>query len=399
MTVNTSRRSSRVCTIVLAACILLYAGVVLPFQKASDFSSYFDLHDEGSEIWSVYFQGPNNASLQHVKVNASKSIPEPSFNVSFANPIEQEENQSDKPSPQNDTNQTNKTLVPKPTQPTSLANATISHNNSMILTFVTIEFVRFIDFWYSRLTDLGYTEHVVAAWDEETYQHCQAKGWRTLRCISSGQKGPKSKGQEFRRTLFAARWHCVHQQLQEGNNILLTDVDNTFQRYVPLSSFEEYNVIHAFGGGYPPRHLKRHGFTVCGGMTWLQSAPPTLKYVGMILDECTTRCDDQGKINNMFSTLNITWTIKPLEQQLPSNHNWPEPAGSRHGISAVTGHSVMIWDTGFAFRGPLSASPCPTNPWVAMPVNEKNKKVHDQWQSKCPPPIQNTTSVNSSSAR
>mmetsp|Transcript_21839 Transcript_21839/g.28245 ORF Transcript_21839/g.28245 Transcript_21839/m.28245 type:complete len:387 (-) Transcript_21839:41-1201(-) len=277
----------------------------------------------------------------------------------------------------------------------SISSISSPRSKTMILTFVTIGFVKHVDFWYQRLSDLGYTEHVVAAWDNETLEHCKTLNLRVVPCVSSGFKGkvPKGKNQLFRRYLFAARWKCVLQQLQAGYNILLTDVDNSFQRYVPLSNFENFNVIHAYGGGYPIRHLKAHGFTVCGGMTWLQAKPPTLKYVQLIVDQCGDRCDDQGRINNLFVDLKVNWTIQPLQQQLPPNHNWPEPAGSRLGIAKLTGHSVMIWDTRFAFRGPLETSPCPDNPWVAMPFNNRAEKTHYQWEDKCPSP-RNQTLMN-----
>uniref|UniRef100_A0A7S2YMC4 Nucleotide-diphospho-sugar transferase domain-containing protein n=1 Tax=Entomoneis paludosa TaxID=265537 RepID=A0A7S2YMC4_9STRA len=287
----------------------------------------------------------------------------------------------------NDTAQTN--VAP----PISLLNSRLSeptpHNKSVILTFVTKGFVSHIPFWYESLSALGYTEHAVAAWDEETMEYCKKHEYRTIPCITHGYKGdiPNNKSQLFRRYLFAARWKCVHEQLHNGHNVLLTDVDNTFQRFVPLSNFESFNVIHAYGGGYPIRHLKSHGFTVCGGMTWLQAHPATIRYVDLIIDRCRDRCDDQGVVNSLFDSLGVEWrAIEALEQApLPESHNWPEPAGSRHGIANLTGHSVKVWDTGFAFRGPLAVSPCPDDPWVAMPANEKTgEKTHYRWEEHCP---------------
>eukprot|EP00523_Entomoneis_sp_CCMP467_P002315 CAMPEP_0168751282 /NCGR_PEP_ID=MMETSP0724-20121128/17741_1 /TAXON_ID=265536 /ORGANISM="Amphiprora sp., Strain CCMP467" /LENGTH=109 /DNA_ID=CAMNT_0008799397 /DNA_START=1 /DNA_END=330 /DNA_ORIENTATION=+ len=58
--------------------------------------------------------------------------------------------------------------------------------NAVILTFVSKEFVHHIDFWYSTLTTLGYTQHHVAAWDEETLDYCQQRGYRSILCITTG---------------------------------------------------------------------------------------------------------------------------------------------------------------------------------------------------------------------
>jgi hypothetical protein len=60
--------------------------------------------------------------------------------------------------------------------------------------------------------------------------------------------------QNYCHHLFASHWHYIARQLQyETTHILLTDVDNIFNRYQDMAEWEKspYDVYHAFEGMVP----------------------------------------------------------------------------------------------------------------------------------------------------
>jgi hypothetical protein len=81
----------------------------------------------------------------------------------------------------------------------------------------------------------------------------------------------------YRRRLFGSRWNYILRQLQQNHNVLFTDVDNVFVRYLDMSEFEnsQYDSYHAYAGtvdGFPRNICKKIGFTICSGMSWLRGS-------------------------------------------------------------------------------------------------------------------------------
>uniref|UniRef100_A0A7S2Y3Q1 Nucleotide-diphospho-sugar transferase domain-containing protein n=1 Tax=Entomoneis paludosa TaxID=265537 RepID=A0A7S2Y3Q1_9STRA len=281
--------------------------------------------------------------------------------------------------------------------------------------------------WFQEMTQnpLSYPTRnvVVAAMNPSTLHQLRAQNITAQPCGfqeedgSADSTGPRVKSMTRRRRLFAARWHCVLEELKKGVNIVLTDVDNHFTRHVPIvQSFSHWNVMHAYSNGYPLNVQAAIGFTICGGMSWLQAHPATIQYVQMIVNRCGSGCDDQVVMNSMMadpSILQIEWTVDPVAlvehdpNRILSHHgpsfvnstntsnkntasttsNWKEPYAAQYGQSKVTGHSVYIWNREFAYRGPLEATPCPrpSENWVAMPSNQKGQKMARLWPVHCPP--------------
>ena len=101
--------------------------------------------------------------------------------------------------------------------------------------------------------------------------------------------------------------YCLN-NIKAGHHILLTDVDNIFTRHVSLShefllngssasgDGDGYDAMFAFGGNFPVDLLKKYGFTICGGMTFLKASNGTIALMERLLQVCdsgTKRCDDQ----------------------------------------------------------------------------------------------------------
>ena len=58
--------------------------------------------------------------------------------------------------------------------------------------------------------------------------------------------------------MFAMRWVLMLDELRNGRHVLLTDADNLFSRFMPMSEMElseKYDVFHAFNGDNFPRNV------------------------------------------------------------------------------------------------------------------------------------------------
>jgi hypothetical protein len=143
-------------------------------------------------------------------------------------------------------------------------------SNTKILGFADSNYKEVAWRWYRRLEDLGYTTHAVVTNDEEAAVFFEKQGMRYDRLLDHritknlsdfyscayGETHLKrvKRAQNYRRHLFASRWHYIARQLQyEKAHILLTDVDNIFNRYQDMAEWEKssYDVYHAFEGMVP----------------------------------------------------------------------------------------------------------------------------------------------------
>eukprot|EP00592_Proboscia_alata_P000465 CAMPEP_0194369594 /NCGR_PEP_ID=MMETSP0174-20130528/17914_1 /TAXON_ID=216777 /ORGANISM="Proboscia alata, Strain PI-D3" /LENGTH=481 /DNA_ID=CAMNT_0039146637 /DNA_START=45 /DNA_END=1490 /DNA_ORIENTATION=- len=306
--------------------------------------------------------------------------------------------------------------------------ATERRNQTKILGFSDFGYKEIAVRWYTELSQLGYTEHVIVALDDETVEYLKAKnnalgGIRYDRlhqnssslvaiCESDRRYQAMSVGrqdQRIRRRMFGSRWHYVLAQLEAGFHVLLTDVDNVFNFHKPLSEMEEstYDVYHAYAGTIDtfPRNLyKIMGFTVCGGMSWLRSTPGVIDYVraitakcGCLQLDCNCYCDDQVVLNNYVyqhyvwdrKTVTVPWLLKEMQ--------WEGYTGYSN---ATNGHRVKIWDRDVAYRAEFDEELCPDSVrnWIAMPIGLDKPEIWDIWQNTCGKTNTTTHNLNLSSS-
>mmetsp|Transcript_20788 Transcript_20788/g.45244 ORF Transcript_20788/g.45244 Transcript_20788/m.45244 type:complete len:386 (-) Transcript_20788:494-1651(-) len=303
-------------------------------------------------------------------------------------------------------------------------------DTTRIIGFSDVKYKEIALKWYQRLEKLGYVEHLVAAQDRESAEYFQEKGIRyelvyqhtggadsnniTLEdCARSFYANSRQKLQPYRRFLFGSRWVYVWKQLKQGHHVLLTDVDNYFVRYIPVSQLEssEYDAYHAYAGmidSFPINIYRKQGFTICGGMSWLRSTPGVIQFVTAVLDQCGCnsdnncgcRCDDQVLINGMIlegKPYAVTWDKQKQNQTPPPTVGAGASTGSNsaesssiswEGMSGIcnrTGHKVKIWDRHTAYRGAIHSDPCPdaSRNWIAMPTGVDRGNVPEVWEEAC----------------
>ncbi len=165
--------------------------------------------------------------------------------------------------------------------------------------------------------------------------------------------------------------------LRNGTHVLVTDVDNIFNRHVPLRGFleEGFDVYHAYEMKFPTHIYRETGFVVCGGHSFFRSSPETIRYMQIVLNDCESqisrdKCNDQITLNTvLFRSLGVRWdgvgdpnhagalrlnttgdgaTSPEQERNKEENNNLL--VESVTGRSNVTNHTIKIWDRDFAWR-------------------------------------------------
>ena len=197
----------------------------------------------------------------------------------------------------------------------------------------------------------------------------------------------------FFRQIMAARVKLARDMVKNGTNIMLTDVDNVFSRYVnPVGFVEEgYDVYHAYELGYPTHLYHKHGFVICGGHHFFRSSEATMHFLDMAVNKCGKGCDDQVMFNELLWDLDIKWDggdppshagAKRIISHEADGMNNGKLVESATGRSRLTNHTIKIWDRDFAWR--LSGGIpelCPSkNNWIGMP--SVNNLAHDKIRSK-----------------
>jgi hypothetical protein len=296
------------------------------------------------------------------------------------------------------------------------AGDTTQLNRTKIVGFINEAYIGVGIRWYDRLTTLGYTEHVIVTTDNSTSAVLESE-YPRYRMEKSyrpplSQKYPNIPPEQQRRKeiemIFGQRWLYTLQQLKMGHHILITDVDNIFSKYHPMSSMElsEYDVFHALETKYPVKVYNATGFVVCGGMGWFRSTPSTIDFVQLLTDRCNGTCDDQVKLNSLLAfEMEMEWNLTDWHKSIRTHRNRsPILNGLLErgftGVSKITGHKVLVWDRDFAYRGENNPEVCPVDNWVSMPlvtIRSRSKswryklRSFDRWDAACPNGYSNMT--------
>ena len=185
-----------------------------------------------------------------------------------------------------------------------------------IFAFADSHYVALAKVWYERLSSLGYTEHYIVCVDHKSYKKLSKENYRLIqRYISNPDYAHPVVG--FGRQLYSLRMQFTLEMLQNGTHVLVTDVDNIFNRYVPLSQIveERFDIIHAYEMKYPTNLFQENGFVVCAGHHFIRSSPATISYLrDEVLGDCfkANNCDDQVQYNVALQKLQIHWNTNPF---------------------------------------------------------------------------------------
>lgn len=271
-----------------------------------------------------------------------------------------------------------------------------------IIAFTDSHYVALAKVWYKRLSSLGYTEHYIVCVDEKAYKKLSTEdsNYRIIqRYIIDPDYARPIVG--FSRQLYSLRLQFTLEMLQNGTHVLITDLDNIFNTYVPLVRFleEQHDIIHAYEMKYPTNLYQQNGFVVCAGHQFLRASPATIVYMrDEVLGDCfkVNNCDDQVRYNTALSNLHMQWDPEPTgDDRLKISSTIPDNDGLL--VEGLTGSallandttlSIKIWNRDFAWRLrsddiPEKCPPKDTN-WVAMPtVSDEHiidKRMNKVWK-------------------
>jgi len=289
-----------------------------------------------------------------------------------------------------------------------------NNNRTYIVTVSNNEYKEIALSWYKQMTMLGYKNLVVATFDEESHSFLSENNVTVDKILPDDYWPPPihpTRTRVNRRQIFGTRWMYVLSLLKKGHNVLLSDSDNLFVRYLPMEDLEssKFDIFHAYSGNYPPRFMSM-GFTVCGGMSWFRASLPSIRYVETFLHYCggwnhtytPVYCDDQLILNKLIFDKTINFTFDGDVDPTSLTDVFWKP--SLEGTSEPTGLKFKIWDVNTAYRGPVNGTVngtdgvCPKNNWVTMPYSRivepngtKNLPAavdreirKQQWRKYCP---------------
>ncbi len=274
-----------------------------------------------------------------------------------------------------------------------------TNNDIKIIAFADKHYVALAKVWYERLSSLGYTEHYIVCVDDKSYKKLAKENYRLIqRYITNPDYAHPVVG--FGRQLYSLRLQFTLEMLQNGTHVLVTDVDNIFNRYVPLAGFleEGFDIMHAYEMKYPTNIFLKKGFVVCAGHQFIRSTPASISYLrDEVLGDCfkANNCDDQVRYNIALHKLRIKWNNNPLgKDRIKISSNLEENEGllveelnGRATLGDNIKLKIKIWDRDFCWR--LSndlPEKCPSieNNWVAMPtkIDEhiSDKRLNKVWK-------------------
>lgn len=252
----------------------------------------------------------------------------------------------------------------------------VANNTVKIVAFTDLDYIPIAKWWYKRMTSLGYNTHVIVVIDHEAQSHFQdinQHNYSNYYRFETKIVDPGKRRKNKVRSLWYNRILYCLTELKRGQSLLLTDVDNIFSKYEPLSQYLEstYDAIYALEGKFPPYVFNKQGFVVCGGLIFLRASNATIQIMEILLDRCdggTKRCDDQVEWNKLLAEV-VTWNIDKS-----SMRNKTQDGLLQYGFegvsSTVKGFKAKVWDRDFAWRGPFDTEYCPSEQnWVSMPGN------------------------------
>ena len=185
-----------------------------------------------------------------------------------------------------------------------------------IVAFASHNYLGITRKWYDRLTELGYTQHVVAAMDERLFDALAALGYRVEDHVVSptehAEPGEPVRGWgRHLWKLWRYRLSYVLRQTQLGRNVFLVDVDTMWNRHVPLDVLfdgteedRRADVFFSQGTVYPPDVFDEWGFVGCMGTVAFRATPAAAQtLLRQAIRTCATgtNCDDQVAMNRALS--------------------------------------------------------------------------------------------------
>ena len=191
-----------------------------------------------------------------------------------------------------------------------------------IVAFASRNYLAITERWYDRLTELGYTEHVVAAMDEALFDALAAKGYRVEdHVVSPSEKlepgEPVPGWGRHLWKLWRYRLSYALRQTQLGRNVFLVDVDTMWTRYVPLRDLFDgaerearADVFLSQGTVYPPDVFDKWGFVGCMGSAAFRATPAAQTLLRQAIRACAegSSCDDQVAVNRALALkYDIRW--------------------------------------------------------------------------------------------
>ena len=219
-----------------------------------------------------------------------------------------------------------------------------SNDNWIIVCFSNKNYIEIVKIWYKQLEMLGYTNHFIVAMDSETYDILTENNeHRVIKSIR-----PFNSSYQNLQNLWAIRLRTIHQLLSLNFNVLSSDSDAIWKKYVDLNSLpKNYNIIHAYDRGYPKNAYQHFGFVVTGGIGGYIYSEATIQLLEKFMQACSDECDDQAVINNFYMKSGFVFNkVDRIDYEEGGNDKV-----NRTGVSLDGKFKVFVFETDICLRG------------------------------------------------
>ena len=253
-------------------------------------------------------------------------------------------------------------MMPATTAPSNARAAFNQKGQWKIVAFASSNYLGITKAWYDRLTDLGYTEHVVAAMDDQIFAALAQLGYRVEDHVVSPSEKPepgepvKGWGRHLWK-LWRYRLAYVNRQTQMGRSVFLVDVDTMWNRKVELKDMFDgtpedaaTDVFFSQGTVYPHDAFDAWGFVGCMGSVAFRATPRTSALLKAAMEDCKEgACDDQVAMNGaLLRKYGIQWN----RNTGLGEGALAKPVAARLKVTDpnAVGIKVRMWPKPFAFR-------------------------------------------------
>ena len=267
----------------------------------------------------------------------------------------------------------------------------IDYKKWIIIGFSDTDYIPIAKIWYSQLSNLGYENHYIISLSKTAYDELISQNIRTI--LAEKPSGEIHGSTKIKlHGLWGFRWIFILKLLNDGYNVLMSDIDSIWLNYLDLNSIpEKFDVMHTIAGKVPLNAYMHWGFTICGCMSAFRPKNRVKRLIRDLIKHCgnpsklnQSFCDDQISLNNLYlGRYKMRWKILKEFDNSVFNGTRIGLSGDTKGLYiALTGND-LVSRTDFHTMNHMEPEYCEhyNQTWVINPHSKKQVKFLEKKKS------------------